>query len=196
VAEGVRHVRDSLGIDPPDGGAHPEMGTHNRVLRLGDDVYLEVIAVDPDAPRPAGPRWFGFDRPDDVSADWDRGLRLRAWVGRTSDIGAVLAGNEALFGSKTRIGRQSWFSLLPDGGLPASGMLPSLIDRGGLPSRAALLPDLGARLREFVLEHPRPAAVSEQFQRFGIAGPPTVLEGPTFRFAALIETPRGERRLT
>ena len=33
---------------PRRGGKHVAMGTHNSLLRLGDGVYLEVIAIDPD----------------------------------------------------------------------------------------------------------------------------------------------------
>ncbi|WP_393939598.1 VOC family protein [Piscinibacter sakaiensis] len=50
------------GCAPEGGGAHPHMGTHNRLLRLGDHCYLEVIAIDPAAPPPARARWFGLDR--------------------------------------------------------------------------------------------------------------------------------------
>src|SRR5262245_22737988 len=60
LAAGIAYVHDVLGVEPPKGGAHPLMGTHNHLLRLGDDVFLEVIAVDPDGPRPAHRRWFGL----------------------------------------------------------------------------------------------------------------------------------------
>ena len=48
LEEGVEHVRAGLDLDIPYGGTHPETGTHNHVLRLGEEAYLEVIAVDPD----------------------------------------------------------------------------------------------------------------------------------------------------
>ena len=50
--QGLAHVRQQLGADMPPGDKHPEMGTHNRLLRLGDDVFLELIAIDPDAAAP------------------------------------------------------------------------------------------------------------------------------------------------
>src|SRR5690606_32822306 len=61
LAEGARFVREALGVEPEPGGKHPRMGTHNLLLRLGNDVYLEVIAIDPGAPAPGHPRWFGLD---------------------------------------------------------------------------------------------------------------------------------------
>jgi hypothetical protein len=56
---GAELVRLALGVEPQAGGAHARMGTHNLLLRLGDAVYLEVIAPDPRArcrPGPAGLR--------------------------------------------------------------------------------------------------------------------------------------------
>ena len=90
LQEGVDHVGDRLGLDMPFGGRHPEMGTLNHLLRLGDDVFLEVIAIDPEAARPAHPRWFGLDDAERVRRDWDAGHRLRTWVARTSELDAIL----------------------------------------------------------------------------------------------------------
>ena len=40
---------------------HARMGTWNRLLSLGPDEYLEVVAIDPAAPPPGRPRWFALD---------------------------------------------------------------------------------------------------------------------------------------
>ena len=61
LAEGVAHVRACLDLDVPFGQRHAYMGTHNHLLRLGDAVYLEIVALDPGAPPPGRPRWFGLD---------------------------------------------------------------------------------------------------------------------------------------
>jgi len=58
--EGVAHVESALGVALQGGGQHVKMGTHNRLLALGD-LYLEVIAPDPGLPRPDRPRWFDLD---------------------------------------------------------------------------------------------------------------------------------------
>jgi len=88
---GADYVHDALGIDMPKGGKHPQMGTHNLLLRLGADVFLEVIAVDPEAERPRRRRWFGLDDLEAVQAAWDEGRRLRARVARTSDFASGFA---------------------------------------------------------------------------------------------------------
>jgi hypothetical protein len=44
----VGWVEDRLGVSLEAGGRHSAFATHNRLLSLGPDCYLEVIAVDPD----------------------------------------------------------------------------------------------------------------------------------------------------
>ena len=43
------------------------MGTHNQLLAIGSPAfprtYLEIIAIDPDAPAPTRRRWFDLDDP-------------------------------------------------------------------------------------------------------------------------------------
>ncbi len=198
LAEGVDHVRACLDLDIPYGGTHPEMGTHNHVLRLGEVAYLEVIAIDPGAQVPSGPRWFGLGEPEAVRSDWADGRRLRGWVARTDDIDAILKAHGDLFGSTIRVsrgGKHSRFSLLADGRLPLGGALPSVIDRGGRSPPPTRMQDLGAHLREFVLEHPEPAAVTTLYEDMGIENPPLVRQGERVRYSATVDTPGGVKTL-
>lgn len=55
LAGGARWIEERLGVALDAGGRHEVFGTHNRVLSLGPERYLEVIAVDPEAPPPARP---------------------------------------------------------------------------------------------------------------------------------------------
>lgn len=199
LREGVEHVRHCLGIDMPPGGAHPEMGTHNHLLRLGDDIYMEVIAVDPAAPPPAGPRWFGLGAATELRSRWERGERLRGWVARTDDLDAALRAHGDLLGGCTQVsrgGRHSRISLPADGSLPMDGVLPSVIERRGPETPAEGLPDLGTRLVELVLEHPEPDTVAALYRGLGIADPPEIRFGPKPRYVALIATAAGPRTLT
>ena len=198
LAEGVSHVRECLDIDIPFGGAHREMGTHNHLLRLGNDVFLEVIAIDPAAPAPAMAGWFGLGDARLVRSAWSEGLRLRARVASTDDLDAVLARHGGLLGRKTRVSRgdRTWlFAVRPDGSLPASGAAPCVIDWEGRGSPARAMPDLGARLASFTIEHPNPVEVDNLYAELGIIGGPDVRKGLRIRYRATIDTPAGLKTL-
>ncbi len=89
LVQGRRWALERLGADPVLGGRHALMSTHNLLLRLDDTVgrerYLEIIAIDPDAPEPAHPRWFDLDQPR-VRAGLVREPSLLAWVARSDDL--------------------------------------------------------------------------------------------------------------
>lgn len=199
LSDGVAHVRACLDLDIPFGQRHEYMGTHNHLLQLGDMVYLEIIAMDPDAQPPARARWFGLDNRKAVMADWDAGRRLRGWVARTDMIDTVLSGRENVFGRKIAL---PWtnssfdFAIPDDGSLSLDGALPSIIDRRGKARTMANIADLGARLRSFLLQHPDPSSVSEIYQILDIDRPPAIVQGSDLRYRAQIETPSGIHELS
>ncbi|MGE0715626.1 MAG: VOC family protein [Alphaproteobacteria bacterium] len=198
LAEGVAHVRACLDLDVPFGQRHAYMGTWNHLLQLGGTVYLEIVALDPEAERPRRRRWFGLDDQAKVRRDWDDGRRLRGWVAGTDAIDAVLAGREEIFGEKVplpAVDPAFDFAIRGDGALPLDGAAPSIIDRRGKPRSMATMADLGARLRSFSLAHPDPEMVSALYGALAIDRPPAIAHGPALAYRALIETPSGRRLL-
>jgi Glyoxalase-like domain len=197
--EGVAHVQDQLGLKVPFGTRHDYMGTHNHRLLLGDSLYLEIIAVDPQGVRPPRPRWFGLDNQTTVQADWAAGRRLRGWVASSPDLGALLARHGMLLGNHVTLPDDAptfAFAIPPDGSLPLDGALPSVIDHLGDTSHFAGIPDLGARLTGLILEHPDPQPIGELYRQIGVLGPPQLFREPRLRYRALIQTPHGLRMLT
>lgn len=65
LEQGADWCERTLGARPVKGGQHALMGTHNLLLQLSSTthprVYLEIIAIDPQAPAPSRRRWFGLD---------------------------------------------------------------------------------------------------------------------------------------
>ncbi|MBY8976157.1 VOC family protein [Rhodobacteraceae bacterium NNCM2] len=199
LAEGAAHVRDCLGLDVPFGTRHLYMGTHNHRLQLGGNVYLEIVALDPEGIDPGRARWFGVDDTQRVRADWDRGRRLRGWVANGEGICAVLAARPGLFGDEVSLPPaipSFGFTIPADGSLPLDGAAPSIIDHRGDPTSMAEIPDLGARLVSFTLEHPNPSAIGQLYREIGVVDPPEIIRGPELRYRARIRTPEGVKELT
>jgi len=182
--EGVAFARSLFGTDLAPGGKHAHMGTHNRLLSLGPNEYLEVIAPDPDATAPAWPRWFGLDHP--------AAPRLGAWIARVGNLDAALAAAPAGAGQATDLARADlrWrMGVAPSGQSPFVGVFPWLIEWQGAAHPAARLPDQGVRLLALHLTHPDATALRAMLPlsdpRLTLAqGPP----GLSARFA----TPNGE----
>ena len=68
-------LKFDFGVPFDVGGEHPVMGTHNRLLRLQADIYLEVIAANP-AALPQRTRWFSIDAPKRLY----KGIHPLCWV--------------------------------------------------------------------------------------------------------------------
>jgi hypothetical protein len=186
--EGAAWVEDFLGVPTAPGGRHPLMATHNRLLRLGDGEYLEIIAVEPDQPAPPHPRWFRLDR-------FAGAPRLTNWVARVADIDATLAAAPTGAGRATDLQRGDlrWRMAVPgDGRLPFDDVYPGLIEWQGDIHPAARLPDRGCRLRQLVLRHPEPEALDRVLP---LRDPRVTIEEGAPGLSALISTPSGERLL-
>jgi len=163
LAQGVAWCETTLGVTPGSGGRHVLMGTHNRLLKMATvaypNAYLEIIAIDPEAPPPGRPRWFGLDAPAlrERLAD---GPRLIHAVARSTMLdmhrwGLITVGQKpgdpVNAGRDTPEGRLEWQILLRDDGrLDCGGALPTLLQwKGRHPAEA--MPDSGVTLRSLAL---------------------------------------------
>ena len=198
LERGAAHVRQQLGVEMQRGGKHPEMGTHNCLLRLGEGTFLEVIAPDPEAPPPTRARWFGLDDVDGIERAWARGDCLTAWVAQTRDLTGLLERHGRVLGRSIRVSRgdRCWHISIPDdGALPCGGSAPSAIDWGDRGSPATEMTDLGCRLLSFVVEHPDPAFLCQLYSDLGIVDHPFIRQAAKLRYRAVIATPSGHREL-
>lgn len=189
LEDGVAAVEAALGVSLQPGGKHSYMGTHNALLGMGPGFYLEVIAIDPAAPRPAHPRWFDLDR-------FDGPPRVTNWILRVPDLDAALAQAPEGAGRPVSLARGDfrWRMGVPvDGRLPYDNLFPALIQWQEALHPSDRLEDSGCRLTRLELFHPQAAAL----RRAVDLDDSRVLigEGPTPRMRAVIETPNGPRTL-
>ena len=61
LEEGTVFVENLLQAKLSDIGYHKDMGTHNRVIRISEKVYLEVVAIDPKRKNLKNRKWFNLD---------------------------------------------------------------------------------------------------------------------------------------
>jgi hypothetical protein len=193
LEQGEDHLESLLGVRPRRGGKHVAMGTHNSVLRLGDGVYLELIAIDPDGIKPDRPRWFDLDRPS-MRASLAQGPRLIHWVARCADIEAAQKISPAEHGSIYPMTRApySWRITIPDDGhLPGEGLIPTLIEWDDARHPADALADDHIRFVTMAGAHPEPATIRASLGSLGLAEMLKVTYAVTPRLAAMLRTPRG-----
>ena len=196
LAVGARYVRQTLGAEMQPGGEHPQMGTHNLLLGLGDATYLEVISISPSARHPGRPRWFGLDECGVQDAP-----RLATWVSRADHIGAAVAVAAEPLGviEPMRRGELEWNITIPADGRPVlDGVAPALIEWSDGRHPADRLNDVGCRMIGIELFHSDAARVSLLLSRLGLTDAITVTPLPPGArgfIAAHIATPSGDRVL-
>jgi Glyoxalase-like domain len=197
--QGVAWCEQTLGVTPGPGGRHALMSTHNRLLKIATpafaQAYLEIIAIDPDAPDPGRVRWFGLDDPLQ-QARIAQAPRLVHLVARSTMLdmhrwGLITVGHKP--GDPVNLSRPAaqgelrWQMLVrDDGGWDCGGALPTLLQWQG-PHPTEAMPDSGVTLRQLTL-HGVPERARQVLRLRGVA----VLAdaGPALR--ALLGTPRGD----
>ncbi len=171
VAKSLMQAQDyaarMFGVALPAGGCHPLMGTHNLLTRIADEVFLEFIAIDPQAPRPKRQRWFALDRL--LAEGWlDAGPRLYAWVACLPGLAQRELPMPAMETIEVTRDHLRWhFSLCLDGEASAEGVFPALIDWGSMGSPLGRMTDVGIRLEHFHLAHPDMGALQAQLSALG-----------------------------
>jgi hypothetical protein len=185
---GMKWFEAKTGIRPAAGGSHPGRGTRNALISLGGRHYLEIIAPDPAQAGVENELAAGLKK---LTAP-----RLVGWAAASTDLGATLARLDAAKvvhspatpGARKRPdGKElSWrtAAVQSDLGEP----IPFFIDWGTTVHPSAEAPT-GARLVALTFRHPKPAALTAELARLGIAAEVTQSAQPGL--AARLETPRG-----
>ncbi len=188
LATGAAWVEQTLGVPLLAGGKHARFGTHNRLLGLAGGLYLEVIAVDPEAS--ATESWFGL-------AQFSGPPRMANWIVRVPELSTALADFPSL-GQVVPMQRGAlrWqIAVPPDGSLPHDGGFPTLITWGrGITPPGRNLPASGCALTGLTILHPDAAAL--QTSTAALQDPRIRFEtAPKVQLIATFDTPSGEKTL-
>jgi Glyoxalase-like domain len=191
LERGVNWLEEKLGVKLQAGGKHPLFGTHNALLKLGERTYLEVIAVDPDAPKPSNARWFELDHAHKLEQP-----KLIHWVARTEHLETQVKNLPALGNIlEASRGDLSWQITVPDDGhLNFQGLIPTLISwRGNHPT--SQLEDRDCKLLILQSSHPEPNLVNDTLEQIGAKSLLEVSYASTVKLRASIQTPHGRVEL-
>lgn len=185
LEEGARYVEDLLGVKPSKGGAHPGAGTHNMLLGMGANCYIEIIAPDPAQPDPPHPRPFDLDE-GAMRTMLEAEPRLIAYVVSTPALDAVIArlgpSHAGEIKSMSR-GTLSWRMAFPPQRQDMNNIIPPLIQWEG--ERAARhIRDSGWRLTSLEAEHPEMQAVRSALDARGLSDAVKLRQSPHPRLIA------------
>lgn len=184
LEEGSAYIEHLLGVKPQPGGKHDGAGTHNLLLGMGPDCYLEVIAPDPSQPEPAHPRLFDLDDPA-TKLMLEAEPRLLTWVARTSSMDAIMSrlgprGGEV---REMKRGDLAWRFAIPPQRQDMDNLIPAMIEWKG--ERAGKrLHDSHLRLTALEAEHPEAEGLRTALAERGLGEALKVKRGPHARLIA------------
>jgi Glyoxalase-like domain len=178
-----------LGVRPGYGGKHAGGLTHNALLSLGEDCYLEIIAAVPGTAALGTPLAFGLDTLESS--------RLVTWSMKAPEIDRMIGearargydpGDPVDGGRDLPDGsRLSWrVSLRPQ--LGGDGVVPFLTQWRSEPHPSATAPK-GCRLVSLSAEHPEPETVLPMLRALG--ADLAVSKGTRPRLIATLDAPNG-----
>ena len=181
-------------------GKHSLMATHNRLARLQNSAYIEIIAIDPSASFPKScfqeQRWFSLDSTA-TQRRLTTGPQPLCWVVAVNNIEQFASNCGYSPGRVTEMSRGDfrWKLTVPnDGDLSEGGVLPVLIEwpKGKNPAEA--MPESNLILEQITLCHPSPDFIEPILSAMDIAGPINIKLGePAIQFA--FKTPNGNNVL-
>ena len=155
---GTKILETKLSANFSLGGKHEIMGTHNKLLKLQSDIYLEVIANNPNVNNPSRPRWFSLDE-ERTKEKIKHSPRALCWVLEVDNIENTVKKCGYNPGKILQIsrGELTWKITVPSNGmLVDNGVLPALIEwpSGQHPSKK--LTNNNISMNNLSLFHPEP----------------------------------------
>ena len=130
LISGTRILENKLNTKFISGGEHKIMGTHNNLLKLQKEIYLEVIANNPNIESIPHSRWFSLDKLE-TKEKIKKSPRSLCWMLAVDNIEDVVNNCGYHPGEILQLSRGDlkWKVTVPsDGSLIDNGVLPFLIE--------------------------------------------------------------------
>ena len=163
LISGTNILETKLGTKFSQGGEHQIMGTHNKLLKLQSDIYLEVIANNPYVSNPSHPRWFSLD--DEKTKEKIQSTpRPLCWVLKVDNIenSVKKCGYNPGEILKMSRGELTWKITVPSNGmLVENGILPYLIEWSSSQHPAKKLTNNNISMNTLSLFHPEPSKIKD-----------------------------------
>ena len=134
------------------------MGTHNNLLKLQSDIYLEVIANNPNSEKPFRQRWFSLDEVR-TKEKIENSPRALCWVLEVDNIEDTVKKCGYSPGEILQLSRDelTWKITVPSNGiLVDKGVLPAFIEWPSDQHPSKKLTDTNVTINMLSLFHPEP----------------------------------------
>ena len=186
----IDHFENLLGILPSIGGAHPTRGTKNALLNLGNQCYLEILAIDEKNVSFSGKRWMGIDLL--------RGSKITRWSLKSEDLKkdseilkryssdlSQISGGSRMTGNGNLL---SWEMIVPAPS-PEVELMPFLTDWSNWKAHPTDSLLEGCYLEKVILYHPRPHDVEPYLSELGVDI--VICQDLEIRIEVVIKSPTG-----
>lgn len=190
LEKATKRIEQFIKADFSSGGKHPLMATHNRLIKLQNSIYMEIISIDPGATMPQSSghkkRWFSLD-----SQSTKRRLSLApqplCWVAAVDNVEQAVSHCGYNPGKIIEVTRDDlrWRLTVPENGkLSFDGVLPILIEWPNGKNPAARMPESNVCLQQLTLFHPNPKKIKGILSKLNVVGPINIELGePRIQFS-------------
>ena len=189
LAEGTKQIAELLGVQPEVGGKHPGFGTRNSLLSLGDEIYLEIIAPDPeqDLKDNRGEQLAALTKPQLLTFAV-RTFDMKRVEKRVAEAGLDTQGAIAMSRRHPEGHLLEWQVLrLEDH--PWGDVMPFFIDWGTTNHPAQTTPK-ECELLEFSVSHAEHEALADVYKALAIEV--SVSHSDEAKLEAVLQTPKGQ----
>jgi len=181
LISGTSTMESKLSHKFSPGGEHKVMATHNNLLKLQSDIYLEIIANNPNADKPSRPRWFSLDE-HNIIEKIKNAPRALCWVLEVENIEDTVKNCGYNPGEILKLSRNgmNWkVTVPPDGRLIDNGILPILIEWNKDQHPSTKLINSKVSLKKLRLYHPDPKKINNIISNLIQSDLIEILEGLT-----------------